>query len=187
MNFSPRKILLRGKSPQKCIYILYQPRRRPYIVSPSSDIAAVREPRHETCWNLPQYPSKLTNWSQPLLGRSSPYCEDMWRRHCCLTSFFPTADICLSCEDTAWQSCATMRRWQIFYEFLHPAFPACRVQHISDLHSKFALRPHHVWKYGRHPILVHWTPLGVLLYLAQTIWMNNIRVTADCLFRTICR
>jgi len=31
-------------------------------------------------------------------------------------------------------------------------FPASRVQHISDLHSKFALRPHHVWKYGRHPI-----------------------------------
>jgi len=29
---------------------------------------------------------------------------------------------------------------------------ASRVQHISDLHSKFALRPHHVWKYGRHPI-----------------------------------
>jgi len=26
------------------------------------------------------------------------------------------------------------------------------VQHISDLHSKSALRQHHVWKYGRHPI-----------------------------------
>jgi len=26
------------------------------------------------------------------------------------------------------------------------------MQHISDLHSKFAQRPHHVWKYGRHPI-----------------------------------
>jgi len=26
------------------------------------------------------------------------------------------------------------------------------MQHISDVHSKFALRPHHVWKYGRHPI-----------------------------------
>jgi len=25
------------------------------------------------------------------------------------------------------------------------------MQHISDMHSKFALRPHHVWKYGRHP------------------------------------
>jgi len=26
------------------------------------------------------------------------------------------------------------------------------VQHVSDLHPKFALRLHHVWKYGRHPI-----------------------------------
>jgi len=29
---------------------------------------------------------------------------------------------------------------------LGPTFPASRVQHVSDLHSKFALRPHHVWK-----------------------------------------
>jgi len=28
------------------------------------------------------------------------------------------------------------------------------VQHISDLHLKFALRPHNVWKYGKHPIFV---------------------------------
>jgi len=26
---------------------------------------------------------------------------------------------------------------------LHPVFAASRVQRISDLHSKFALRPHH--------------------------------------------
>jgi len=31
-------------------------------------------------------------------------------------------------------------------------FSASRVQQVSDLHLKFALRPHHVWKYGRHPI-----------------------------------
>jgi len=29
------------------------------------------------------------------------------------------------------------------------------VQQVSDLHLKFALRPHHVWKYGRHPISDH--------------------------------
>jgi len=34
----------------------------------------------------------------------------------------------------------------IFGEFLGPTFPASRVQHISDLHSKFALGPHHVSK-----------------------------------------
>jgi len=32
----------------------------------------------------------------------------------------------------------------IFGDFLDPAFPASRVQHTSDLHSKLALRPHHV-------------------------------------------
>ena len=36
--------------------------------------------------------------------------------------------------------------------FLRPVFSSSRVQQISDMHSKFALRPHHVWKYGRHPI-----------------------------------
>ena len=39
-------------------------------------------------------------------------------------------------------------------------FPASRVQHVSDLHPKFTLRPHHVWKYGRHPIC------GALLHRA---------------------
>ena len=29
----------------------------------------------------------------------------------------------------------------IFRSFLRPVFTACHVQHISDLHSKFALRP----------------------------------------------
>jgi len=43
------------------------------------------------------------------------------------------------------------RRW-IFSDFLRLLFSASRVQHISDLHSKFAIRPHHVWKYGRHQI-----------------------------------
>ena len=58
--------------------------------------------------------------------------------------FFHTVDICLSCEDIARQSSAMVSRWRIFGDFLGPAFPASRVQHISDLRSKFALRLHHV-------------------------------------------
>jgi len=80
----------------------------------------------------------------------------MWRRHCCLTSFFPIVDTCLSCEDIARQSCVMVPRWRIFGDFFNPAFPASCVQHISDLHPKFALGPHHVWKYGRHPICDGW-------------------------------
>jgi len=40
--------------------------------------------------------------------------------------------------------------------FLCPVFSASRVQQVSDLHLKFTLRPHHLWKYGRHPICGSW-------------------------------
>jgi len=66
--------------------------------------------------------------------------------------FFPIVDTWLSCEDIARQSCAMVLRWRFLATFLHPVFSASRVQQVSDLHSKFSLRPHHVWKYGRHPI-----------------------------------
>jgi len=47
-------------------------------------------------------------------------------------------------------------RWRIFGDFMRLVFSASRVQHASDLHLKFALRPHHVWKYGIHPICDGW-------------------------------
>jgi len=74
---------------------------------------AVTLPRGETHWNLQGCP-KLANGSQPLLGWSSPYYEDMWRRYCCLTSFFPIVDRCLSCQDIARQSCAMVPKWRFF-------------------------------------------------------------------------
>jgi len=67
-------------------------------------------------------------------------------------NFFPIVNTCLSCEDIARQICGMVQRWRFFGDFVRPAFPSSRVQHISDLHSKFALRPHHVWMHGRHPI-----------------------------------
>jgi len=98
------------------------------------------------------------------VGRS-PDISVMWRteyyagagyiRHVAvkrLTNFFPIVDTCLSCEDIAQQSCVMVPRCRFLATFLGPAFAASRVQHISDLHSKFALGPHHVSKYGRHPL-----------------------------------
>jgi len=116
---------------------------------------AVMLPRRETHWNYLGCP-KLTKRSQPLVSRSSPYCEDVWRRYCCLTNFFLIVDKCLSCEDIARQSCVMVPRWRFLATFLGPAFAASHVQHISDLHSKFTLGPHHVSKYGRHPISDGW-------------------------------
>ena len=122
---------------------------------PLLECRAVTLPRRETRWNLLGCP-KLANKSQPLVGRSSPYCKGMWEKYCCLTSFSPVVDTCLICEDIARQSCLMVRRRRIFGNFLRPVFSVSRVQHVSDLHAKFALRPHHVWKYGRHPICNDW-------------------------------
>ena len=119
---------------------------------------AVTLPRCKTCWNL-QGCLKLPDQSQSLMGRSSPYCGDMWRTYCCLTSFFQIVNTCLSCKDIARQRramCAMVPRWRFLVTFLLPVFSASRVQQVSDLHLKFALRPHHVWKYGRHPICGGW-------------------------------
>jgi len=63
-------------------------------------------------------------------------------------NLFRIVDTCLSCEDTVRQSCAMVPKWRFFASRIS----ASRVQHISDMYSEFALGPHHVWKYGKHPI-----------------------------------
>ena len=112
---------------------------------------AVTLPRRETHSNLEGCP-KVVNRSQPLVSQSLPYCGDMWRRYCCLTIFFSDCRYVPYCEDIARRSCAMVPRWRFLATFLRFVFAASREQHISDLHSKFALRPHHVPKYGKHPI-----------------------------------
>jgi len=87
---------------------------------PLLECHAVTLPRCETHWNYLRC-RKLTNRSQPLVGRCLPYCKDMWRTYCCLTSFFPIIDICLSCEDIARQSV----RWCADGDFLSYFFAAC--------------------------------------------------------------
>jgi len=111
----------------------------PTTTVPCSNAAKTRHPLK--CAGCP----KFANRSQLLVGRSSPYCGNMWERHCVSQIFFPIVDTCLDCEDMARQSCAMVPpKWRIFGDFLRPAFSASRVQHVSDLHPKFALRPHHV-------------------------------------------
>ena len=80
------------------------------------------------------------------------HVEEIWL----LKKFFPIVNTCLSCEDIARQSCGMVPRWRLFGDFLRPAFSPSRAQHVSDLHTKFALRPHHVWKHGKHPISNRW-------------------------------
>jgi len=79
-----------GQDPQKCIYSVPSleaaKHRAKFGWPPSSDVDAITKPRRESGWNLLGCP-KLANGSQPLEGRSAPYCQDMWRRYWRLTIF----------------------------------------------------------------------------------------------------
>ena len=78
---------------------------------PCSNAAKTRNPLK--CAGVPQTRQRIS------AARGSKFtilCH-MWGRHCCLTSFLQIADMCLSCEDIAQQSCAMVPRWQIFLQF----------------------------------------------------------------------
>ena len=86
-----------------------------------------RVPWRETRWNVQGCP-KLANRSQPLVGRSSPYYEDVWRRYR------------LSIHALAAKIQADkVVRWCQIGNFFASCISASRLQHISDMHSKFAL------------------------------------------------
>jgi len=106
---------------------------------------------------VPQTPKPISAVSGLKFTILWGHVEDIPKRtYCCLTSFFPIAYTCFSCDDIARQSCAMAPRWRFLATFLHPVFSASHVQHVSDLHLKFALRPHHVCNYGRHPLCDGW-------------------------------
>ena len=90
------------------------------------------------------------------IGQSSPCCGGHLEDILLLNKFFPIVDTCLSCEDIARQSCAMVPIWRFLATFLHPVFPASRVQHISDLDKN---------------IVVCLLPY----YIGQTITSNSLR------------
>jgi len=49
-----------------------------------------------------------------------------------------------SLEQIGQQHPGPFAHWRFLATFLRPVFSASREQHISDLHSKFALGPRHV-------------------------------------------
>ena len=62
---------------------------------------------------VPQTPEPISAASVPKFA----ILWDMWRRYCCLTSFFLIVDTCLTCKDIARQSRAMVHRWQFFASF----------------------------------------------------------------------
>jgi len=95
---------------------------------------------------------------QQMSAASRPKFTILWGmwRCCCLNVFFRLSIHTLVVKIyrerervyIARQSCGMVPTWRLFGDFLRVVFSASRAQHVSVLHSKFTLRPHHVRKYG---------------------------------------
>ena len=114
---------------------------------PCSNAAKTRNPLKFA--GIPQTGQPISAASRPKFTILWGHLEDILLLN---KFFFPIVHTCLSCEDIDRQSCVMVPRWRFLATFLRPVFSASQVQQVSDLHLKFALRPHHVWKYGSHPI-----------------------------------
>ena len=118
---------------------------------PLLECRAVTLPRRETRWNLQGCP-KLANRSQPLAGRLTilwGHVEEILL----LNKFFSDCRYMPQLRRYSPTNLWDGAQMATFWRFLRAVFSA---GHVSDLHSKFTLRPHHVRKYGRHPISDRW-------------------------------
>jgi len=97
---------------------------------------------------VPQTTGSISAGSEPKFTILWGHVEDILQ----LNKFFPIVDTCLSCEDIARQSCAMVPIDVNFGDF----FASCVFSEPRAagfrLDLKFALRPRHVCKYGRHPL-----------------------------------
>jgi len=117
---------------------------------PCSNAAKTRNPLKYAV--VPQTPEPISATSGPTFTVLRGRVEEVLL----FNNFFRIVDTCVSCEDTAWQFVRWCADSEFLAIFLRPVFSASRLQHVSDPRPKFALRRHHVWKYGRHPICDGW-------------------------------
>ena len=109
-------------------------RWRPLLECHAVTLYAAKTRNPMKCTGVPQTRQQISAVSGPKFNILWGHVEEMLL----FNQFFRIVDICLICEDIARQICAMVLRWRI----LGPAFPASRVKHVSDLHSKFASGPH---------------------------------------------
>ena len=81
---------------------------------------------------------KLTKGSQPVEGRSSPYCKDMWMRYCCLTGFFSDCRYVPYLRRYSPTKLCDGAQMEIFGDFASCVFSEPRAAHFCLLYTSDA-------------------------------------------------
>ena len=132
----------------------------PNVMAAMPDIVVALCSTPRKVWLTPTTPSNAAKTRNPLKFagvpqttgpisaancRSSPYCECTWRRYCCSTLFSDCRYVPQLRRYSSTNLCDG-DQMAIFGDFLRPVFSASRVQHVSDLHMKFAPPCVEVWQ-----------------------------------------
>ena len=107
---------------------------------PCSNAAKTQNPLK--CVGVPQTPEPISAVSGPKFTILSGHVEEVLL----LNKFFSDCRYMPQLRRYGPTKLCDGLRWRFLATFLRPVFAASRVQHVSDLHVKFALRPHHVWQ-----------------------------------------
>jgi len=122
---------------------------------PSSDVAASNKANTRKPLKFAGVPQT----GKPISAASGPKFTILWghvEKILLFNKFFSDCQYMPSLRRYSPTKLRNGAQMGIFGDFLRPVFLASRLQHVSDLHRKFTLWPHHVWKYGRHPICDGW-------------------------------
>jgi len=106
---------------------------------PCSNAAKTRNPLKFA--GVPQTRQQISAVSRPTFTILSGHVEEVLL----FNNSFPIVDKCLDSEGIGRQICAMVPKWR-FFCVLHFQRAAC------STFQTCILGPHHVWKYGRHPI-----------------------------------
>ena len=158
MNFAHGRIPLGDNSPQN-VYIVFQPRRRSNIVQSLVDLHWATSVQWrsqdakpvEICWGS-QTPESISAVSEQKFTILWGHVEEilLFNRLFSDCRYMPYLR-----RESPTNLCHGAQM-AIFGLSFASCISASRVQHVSDLHSKFALRLHHVWNYDRHRISDSW-------------------------------
>jgi len=142
--YTGQNSLIGARAAENVHIIMYQPRRRPNIVQSLLTSVERRRCSNETNTRYPLKFAGVPQSGKPISAANGPKFTILWRHVDDILLFKTIFRLSINALIAKIQPDKAVRWCQdgdFLAMFCEPVFSTSRVQHISDLHSKFTLRP----------------------------------------------
>ena len=139
MNLARGKIPSGDKSCRKCIYGIPGQDKAEHSANLWSTSIERRRCSNKAKTRNPLKFAGVPQTGKRISAANQPKFAILWRKYCCLTRFVSDCRYMPSLRRYSPTKLCDGAQMAIFGDFLRLVFSANRVQHVSDLHPKFAL------------------------------------------------